>query len=117
MEVASKGQTLAGYPYAVGNSFYYPLAEEERDMLQSRLVVLDMATMNYRLGERGALEWYLNDQKIGSIPVYDIGSARMSLPERKPMSDAAMLDYKKATTERDSFIHSITSVINALFEM
>jgi D-alanyl-D-alanine carboxypeptidase (penicillin-binding protein 5/6) len=117
MEVASKGQTLAGYPYAVGNSFYYPLAEEERDMLQSRLVVLDMATMNYRLGERGALEWYLNDQKIGSIPVYDIGSARMSLPERKPMSDAALLDYKMATTERDSFIHSITSVIDALFEM
>jgi D-alanyl-D-alanine carboxypeptidase len=116
-EVASKGQTIAGYPYAVGNSFYYPLAEEERDNLQSRLVVLDMETMNYKLGERGALEWYLNDQLIGSIPVYDIGSARMNLPERKPMSDAALLDFKKASSERESFIHSITSVLDALFEI
>lgn len=115
MEVASKGQTIAGYPYAVGNSFYYPLAEEERGSLQSRLVVLDMATMNYKLGERGALEWYLDDQKIGSIPVYDIGSARMNLPERKPMSDAALLDYKKASREHQSFMQSITSVIEALF--
>ncbi|WP_373864156.1 D-alanyl-D-alanine carboxypeptidase family protein [Paenibacillus glycanilyticus] len=116
MEVASKGQSIAGYPLAVGNSFYYPLAEEERGSLQSRLVVLDMATMNYKLGERGALEWYLNEKKIGSIPVYDIGSARMSLPERKPMSDAALLlDYKKASRGHESFIHSITAVIGALF--
>ncbi|WP_284240194.1 D-alanyl-D-alanine carboxypeptidase family protein [Paenibacillus glycanilyticus] len=115
VEVASKGQTLAGYPYAVGHAFYYPLTEEERGSLQSRLVVLDMATMNYKLGERGALEWYLNDQKIGSIPVYDIGGARISLPERQPMSDAAWLDFKRAARNRESFLHSVTSVLDSLF--
>ncbi|MUT65525.1 D-alanyl-D-alanine carboxypeptidase family protein [Paenibacillus sp. NEAU-GSW1] len=116
MEIASKGQEIAGYPYQVGQTFKYPLATDET--LQSRLVVENNETTRFALGERGALEWYLNEQKVASIPIYETGSNRLKLPEKQPLSKSALADYKKAQSEssgKNSFFYNLHSVLNALF--
>ncbi|MFX3633530.1 MAG: D-alanyl-D-alanine carboxypeptidase family protein [Candidatus Pristimantibacillus sp.] len=115
VEVASKGQTLAGYPYAIGQNFQYPLTEDEKAAVQSKLVLENAKTTRFALGEKGALEWYLNDVKIGSVPVYDLDSNRLKLPEHQPMSKASIADYEKAQAPNHSLFSSIVSVLNALF--
>lgn len=115
VEVAIKGQALAGYPYSIGQTFNYPLTEEEKANIQSKLVIEDANTTRYALGERGALEWYLNGLKVGSIPVYDAGSSRLKLPEHTPMSEASLAEYRAAQRGGRSFIVSIMSVCKALF--
>lgn len=70
-QIAVKGQAVAGSPYYVGQSFQYALEKDEMPSVQSKLVIYDTATMRYALGERGELEWYLGNAKIGAVPVYE----------------------------------------------
>ncbi|WP_308639097.1 D-alanyl-D-alanine carboxypeptidase family protein [Paenibacillus silvisoli] len=81
-EVARKGQPINGYPLAVGRTLRYPFAEGEKEQLRSRLTLLDARTTAYLLGERGNLEWFVGDTKIGTTPVYDSQSVRLKLQEK-----------------------------------
>ncbi|WP_338551771.1 D-alanyl-D-alanine carboxypeptidase family protein [Paenibacillus sp. KS-LC4] len=111
-QLAGKGQALAGYPYAVGQSFSYPLTEEEKGQLTSRLVVVNKATTRYALGERGTLEWYMNEAKIGAVPIYDTGSSRLTLPERKKAeADVFFNDGVR----KESYLAAAGVAIRALF--
>lgn len=78
--IAQKGEEIAGYPYVVGQNFSYPLESEEESGIYTKLTLLDASTTAYALGERGSLDIYLNDTRIGSVPVYDPGSERLALP-------------------------------------
>lgn len=91
-----KGGVIEGSAYAAGQAFRYPLTAAEKEQIRSQIVLQKTNSIAAALGERGALEWYLNDAKIGSIPIVDIGSSRLKLPEKKPMSEEAWADYKKA---------------------
>ncbi|WP_052350443.1 D-alanyl-D-alanine carboxypeptidase family protein [Paenibacillus gorillae] len=116
VEITSKGQELAGYPYIIGQTFQYPLSENES--LQSKLVVEDANSTRFALGERGTVEWYLNGDKVAAIPIYENGSRRLHLPEKQPMTKSALADYKKAqysSNGKPAFIQSLVSVVNALF--
>ncbi|ANY68818.1 peptidase M15 [Paenibacillus sp. BIHB 4019] len=111
-QIAGRGQALAGYPYAVGQSFSYPLTEEEKGQLTSRLVVVNAATTRYALGERGTLEWYMNGAKIGAVPIYNTGSSRLALPERKKAeADAFFNDGLR----KESYLAAAGEAIRALF--
>ncbi|WP_442050429.1 D-alanyl-D-alanine carboxypeptidase family protein [Paenibacillus sp. 2TAB19] len=76
-KLASKGQTIAGYPYALGQGFSYPLELDEQDSIHTSLVLIPPNSTSYALGERGSLQWFLKGEKIGSTPVYDAGSNRL----------------------------------------
>ncbi|WP_053376703.1 D-alanyl-D-alanine carboxypeptidase family protein [Paenibacillus sp. FJAT-27812] len=117
-EIASKGQTIAGYPYAVGQSFKYPLAEEESQMIQSRLVLHDMESMRYTFGERGMLEWYMNEYRIGAVPVYDVAGSRLQLPTKSLHVMQSLEEFKKASAndDRGKLAESISKVLDALFD-
>ncbi len=67
--LAENGQKLAGYELSVARSFRYPLAEGERQAVTTRLVPQTKEDMRYVLGDAGKLEFYLDDVKIGSVPV------------------------------------------------
>lgn len=67
--LAENGQKLAGYELSVARSFRYPLAEGERQAVTTRLVPQPKEDMRYVLGDAGKLEFYLDDVKIGSVPV------------------------------------------------
>ncbi|RAP76434.1 D-alanyl-D-alanine carboxypeptidase family protein [Paenibacillus montanisoli] len=81
-EIAHKGQPINGYALAVGRTLRYPFAEGEKEQLRSRLTLLDARTTAYLLGERGSLEWFIGETKIGSTPVYEPQSQRIKLPEK-----------------------------------
>ncbi|MFC4808444.1 D-alanyl-D-alanine carboxypeptidase family protein [Paenibacillus sp. GCM10023250] len=81
-EVARKGQPVSGHPLAVGRTLRYPFAEGEKERLRSKLTLASPGSTAYLLGERGALEWFVGDEKIGSTPVYDPNGPRISLPDK-----------------------------------
>jgi len=117
-EIAAKGQLISGYPYAIGQSFKYPLEEQEMDNVQSRLVLLDAGTTRYLLGDRGFVEWYLNNNLIGSVPVYDPNSSRLQLSTVSQKSIQPLADFQKANKleQRGPLFGSIIKVLDALFE-
>ncbi|SDR86364.1 D-alanyl-D-alanine carboxypeptidase [Paenibacillaceae bacterium GAS479] len=86
--LAQRGEPLKGYALAAGREFSYPLAEGEETGLSNNLVLLSPSknATAYALGERGRLEWSLNGQPIGTVPVYDQGSPRLKLPDRPAAS-------------------------------
>ncbi|MGG4032552.1 D-alanyl-D-alanine carboxypeptidase family protein [Paenibacillus cisolokensis] len=75
--VVKQGERIAGFAVVPGRTFRYPLAEGERELLRSKLTLADPNGVRFALGERGTLEWYLGDVRIGSVPVYDPGSVRL----------------------------------------
>lgn len=117
-EIAVKGEPISGYPYAVGQSFKYPLEEQETGNVQSRLVLLEAGTTRYLLGERGFLEWYLNEQQIGAVPVYDPNSSRLQLSMTSQKSLQSLADFQKANKhdQRGPIFGSFIKVLDALFE-
>jgi D-alanyl-D-alanine carboxypeptidase (penicillin-binding protein 5/6) len=117
-EIASKGQSIAGYPYAIGQSFKYPVAENESDAIQSRLVLHNAETTRYMLGERGILEWYMNDIRIGAVPVYEVSSSRLQLPTKSINAMQSLEDFKKASSldDRGKLTESLSKVLEALFD-
>nr|WP_245850818.1 D-alanyl-D-alanine carboxypeptidase family protein [Paenibacillus herberti] len=99
--LAQKGEPLKGYTLAAGRPFSYPLADGEEAGLSNNLVLLSPSkdATAYALGERGRLEWSLNGQPIGTVPVYDQGSARLKLPDRPAASfrPGGMFDNRPAS--------------------
>ncbi|WP_256975552.1 D-alanyl-D-alanine carboxypeptidase family protein [Paenibacillus sp. MY03] len=76
--IASQGEAVAGYPYVLGGTFRYPLEENERDSIHTKLTLADPTSMDYALGERGLLEFQMGGHTIGSVPVYEPGDIRLS---------------------------------------
>jgi D-alanyl-D-alanine carboxypeptidase len=77
--IAEKGEAVAGYPYALGGSFRYPLQDGEQSTIHTKLTLIDPLSTRYALGERGRLEFQLEGVTIGIVPVYEPDSARMGL--------------------------------------
>lgn len=116
-QLVQRGEEIVGYPYAVGQTFKFPLAKEESELVQSRLVLIDQNTTRFTLGERGVVEWYLNDEFIGKVPVYDSTSNRLKQSTVSPKSLQSLNDFEKATKNNDiSKIHRLfDKVLEALF--
>lgn len=117
-EIAAKGQQISGYPYTVGQSFKYPLAEEESNDIQSRLVLHNMDSIRYTFGERGILEWHMNNIKIGAVPVYDAASPKLEQSMKSPKSLQSLADFRKAVNQdkHEPLFGSVIKVLDALFE-
>ncbi|QHW30228.1 D-alanyl-D-alanine carboxypeptidase [Paenibacillus rhizovicinus] len=81
-EIAHKGQPVSGYPLAVGRTLRYPFAEGEKEQLHTKLNLLDARSAAYLLGERGTMQWFVGDAKIGETPVYDPKGSRIALPDK-----------------------------------
>lgn len=111
--LAKKGEPLNGYALAAGRAMSYPLADGEEAELSNKLVLLSQVkdATAYKLGERGRLEWSLNGQTIGSVPVYDLGSPRLKLPDRP----AASFRPGGMFSSRPSFGAALRLSLSALF--
>ncbi|MBD0380640.1 D-alanyl-D-alanine carboxypeptidase family protein [Paenibacillus sedimenti] len=84
--VAAKGDTVEGSPWVVGRSFSYPLAEGEAGLVSKKVSFTDAASTDYRLGERGIMQIYLNQKLIRSVPLYDKTSTRMQASDQSAFS-------------------------------
>jgi D-alanyl-D-alanine carboxypeptidase (penicillin-binding protein 5/6) len=109
-DVVKQGESVAGYPYAASADFRYPLAQGERELLQTHLVPLNFATPEYRLGYRGEIRFMLENKVIGSVPILD-------LTPPQPVKESAA-EYRTETSKSrntaSSFADSFRSVIRAL---
>lgn len=116
-QMAMKGQPVAGYPYAAGQTFKYPLEKQEMDFVQSRLVLFHTNTMRYALGERGLLEWYMKGNKIGAVPIYNVGSSRLQIPTSSPRAMQSLAEFRKASQNEGQRMYQqpILRVLSALF--
>nr|WP_223836406.1 D-alanyl-D-alanine carboxypeptidase family protein [Paenibacillus oceani] len=85
-DLVHRGDKIENLPVAVGRTFSYPLYEEESGLIRKEAVLLDPATPEYRLGERGTLFFYLSGTPIGSVPLYAEGSPRLEAKDRSAFS-------------------------------
>lgn len=88
-QLIEKGSTVGGTAFVAGQSFVYPLSEEEQGQIERKIVLTKPGTVGFRLGERGKMEFFLNRKRIGSIPVYESGSP---LVQRAPASSRIQYD-------------------------
>ena len=65
-----KGQQIAP-DMKVGDSFSYALAPGEQDKIKRKLVLKQSTRNETQFGFRGHIEMYLDNEKIGIVPVYD----------------------------------------------
>ncbi len=69
--IVKKGDAVEGTPWVVGRTFSYPLAEGEAAQLTQKVALVDPASTEYRLAERGTLQFSLNQKSIQTVPIYD----------------------------------------------
>ncbi|MDQ6418278.1 D-alanyl-D-alanine carboxypeptidase family protein [Paenibacillus sp. LHD-117] len=77
--IAEQGEMIAGYPYALGRDFRYPLEESEQGIIHTKLTLVDPSSTDYALGERGTLAFQIDGNTVGSVPIYEPESVRMKL--------------------------------------
>ncbi|WP_443147037.1 D-alanyl-D-alanine carboxypeptidase family protein [Paenibacillus sp. HWE-109] len=71
LTLVNKGDAVEGSTGVVGRTFSYPLAEGEAQLLTRKVTLADPATTSYRLGERGTIQYFLKNNLIQTIPIYD----------------------------------------------
>jgi D-alanyl-D-alanine carboxypeptidase (penicillin-binding protein 5/6) len=69
--IIQKGDAVEGTPWVVGRTFSYPLAQGEAEQLTHKVALVDFASTEYRLAERGKLQFSLNQKLIQTVPIYD----------------------------------------------
>ncbi|WP_051236696.1 D-alanyl-D-alanine carboxypeptidase family protein [Paenibacillus pinihumi] len=106
-QLVREGQPLAGYPYEADRGFQFPLTEEERSSIKTKLILQSEATTEYALGARGGLELYLGEEKIGTVAVRDSG------PEIDVSGSAKT--SMASTGGAISWLHSLQLVLRSLF--
>jgi D-alanyl-D-alanine carboxypeptidase len=80
----AEGETVEDTPYVAGRSFYYPLYEGEIGHVTHEVVLEQKDSVDYRLGVRGRLNFYLDGTFIGSVPLVDKPEQPGFSHERQP---------------------------------
>lgn len=81
-DIVRKGDRIERLPVVIGQTFSYPLGEEERGAVRKEAVLLDPGSVEYRLGERGKLVFRLGETEIGSVPLYAEGSPQLAAADK-----------------------------------
>lgn len=81
-QLVRKGDRIENMPIVVGQTFVYPMLEEERGAIRKEAVLLSADTAAYRLGERGRLTFSVGTTLIGSVPLYAENSPQLAVKEK-----------------------------------
>lgn len=84
--IVKKGDAVEGTPWVVGRTFSYPLAEGEAAQLTRKVALVNPDSMEYRLAERGALQFSLNQKSIQTVPIYDSTSPLLQTTSQSTFS-------------------------------
>ncbi|WP_261301152.1 D-alanyl-D-alanine carboxypeptidase family protein [Paenibacillus andongensis] len=84
--IVKKGDAVEGTPWVAGRTFSYPLAEGEAAQLTRKVALVDPASMEYRLAERGTLQFTLNQKSIQTVPIYDSTSPLLQTTSKSTFS-------------------------------
>jgi len=111
--VAKPGEPLRDFPYETKAGFVYPFAKGERELLEIKLAPLKEETVQYRLGYRGQLKFYLRDRLIGTVPLV-ADPEKEQLLRAKEDARSAESQTLSAGDHRKAFGTSLRSAIRAL---
>ncbi|MFS0722695.1 D-alanyl-D-alanine carboxypeptidase family protein [Paenibacillus sp. 1P07SE] len=113
VDLAYSNQHIAGFPYLAAGSLRYPLAAGEQESITSKLVVTDPSSIDHALGERGRLEFYLNESLVGAVPLRDAPPSE-EMRRTNDHSDAAQATVREAGREA-SYFFTLTRVLFTMF--
>ncbi|GAA4870535.1 D-alanyl-D-alanine carboxypeptidase DacB [Paenibacillus vulneris] len=108
-----KGDAVQGTDLVAGKSFAYPVLESEKGQFSTKIQLVDPASTNYRLGERGSLTYSLNGKPIGSIPLYDKDSPRLNQQEQSAFFFQA--SDQGTATYADKWLYIVQFLVRVLF--
>ncbi|MCR2803059.1 D-alanyl-D-alanine carboxypeptidase [Paenibacillus sp. SCIV0701] len=114
--IVKRGDDIAGYPYAVGQDFNYPLESSETGSIHTALHLIEPTSIAYRLGERGSLVISMNNSPIGSVPVYEPGSARLQQQTKPEASNKTMQQFRHAERNDHSIGRRVRQTIEGWFD-
>jgi D-alanyl-D-alanine carboxypeptidase len=97
-----------------GTALRYPLAAGEEAAVTRKLLPNAPRSAAYRLGNLGALEFYLHGSKIGSVPLYVKNDPRLLQPDRSSFGAQAT---GMGATLQQRFALSLQLVLRALFDV
>ncbi|MDD9267590.1 D-alanyl-D-alanine carboxypeptidase [Paenibacillus sp. MAHUQ-63] len=113
--IVKKGEAVEGTPWVAGRTFSYPLAEGEAARLTRKVTLVDPNTMDYRLAERGTMQYSLGSQLIQTIPMYDKGSPLLQAQSQSAFSFQESGPYKETLLEHYGLI--CRTLIQELFSV
>jgi len=115
-ELTRSGQKIANTTYEASGLLRYPLADDESSQVRSKLNVTDPASVDYALGERGRLEFYLGEERIGAVPLKDAPPAAPSsaTPQARAAMASAASEGGASTGASDTFLLALTRVVQGL---
>ncbi|MFD0711112.1 D-alanyl-D-alanine carboxypeptidase family protein [Paenibacillus sp. GCM10027626] len=116
-EVAQKGQAINGHPLEISRTLRYPLAKGEKEQLRSKLILTKTRSMDYKLGERGTIEWYIGDNKIGVTPVNEKAAPAKPQAKAQTKAQAAIVRHESSGQQPESlpFVTVMKLVLTTLF--
>ncbi|RXZ76904.1 D-alanyl-D-alanine carboxypeptidase [Paenibacillaceae bacterium] len=114
-DVVQQGQQINGYPFMVERTFRYPFADGEGSQLTTKLVLTKEDSANFLLGERGRLELYVGQSKIGAVAVREDPEQAQAMAQHNPSLDQASQASYMPNATRGSFIASLKIVFTNLF--
>lgn len=99
-----EGERIADTQYVAAKSFIYPLYEGEIEHVSHEVVLEPEQSLDYRLGERGRLNFYLEDSFIGSVPLME---------DRKAEQAFANIDQQA----KDGYWYVLSALWSRLFQL
>ncbi|CAI6057433.1 D-alanyl-D-alanine carboxypeptidase family protein [Cohnella sp. JJ-181] len=75
--VAARGDVVKGYPFVTAAAFRYPFRKGERDKLEIKMTLYGPETIDYRLGYRGRLSFWLDGKRIGAVELLPLPETSM----------------------------------------
>lgn len=87
-KLATGHETVSGSSLVYGANYNYPLEKDELDKVQASVTLIDPASPHFALGERGRMQFFLNGEPIGSVPLYEKGSSRLKKHEQRAVEQS-----------------------------
>lgn len=105
--IAKKEETITGSTLVYGRQFAYPLDSDELGKIKADLTLIDPKSVYHALGERGKMNFYLEGEVLGSVPVYENNSTRLKL-DYKSGSEETFATFKKNSKNQLNWIEKIS---------
>lgn len=107
-KLATGHETVAGSSLVYGANYNYPLEKEELDKVQASVTLIDPASPHFALGERGRMQFFLNGEPIGSVPLYEKGSSRLKKIEQRAV-EQSFSQFKRLNRKDETWFSKLQS--------
>lgn len=106
--LAEAKQLVPGSNLVYGTGFSYPLEESELDKVKATVALLDQRSVHYSLGERGRMNFYLDGEPIGTVPLYEKGSARIKMLDSRA-AEESFTQFQKLNQQQEGWLNKLKS--------